>query len=121
MDLVQSDMVHKSNLDQMFTSHSHASRSILFYNKFITTKLLNIIFRLKFLSTKLKTYGFRSVLNNQTNKLRVITNFYLFTPHSRASHSILFYNKFLTIKPLNITFRLKFLSTKLKTYGFSAI
>ena len=68
MDLVQSDMVHKSNLDQIFTSHS-----ILFYNKFLTTKSLNITFSLKFLSTKLKTYGFRSVLNIQTNKLKVIT------------------------------------------------
>ena len=67
-------MVHKSNLDQIFISHSRASHFILFYNKFLTTKLLNITFRLKFLSTKLKTYGFMSVLNSQTNKLRVITN-----------------------------------------------
>ena len=56
MDLVQSDMVHKSNFDQIFTSHS-----ILFYNKFLTTKPLNILFRFKFLSTKLKTYGYSTI------------------------------------------------------------
>ena len=73
MDLVQSNMVHKSNLDQIFTSQSRASHSILFYNKFLTTKPLNITFRLKFLSTKLKTYEFMSILNSQTNKLKFIT------------------------------------------------
>ena len=34
---------------------------------------LNITFRFKFFNTELETYGSKSVLNNQTNKLKVIT------------------------------------------------
>ena len=46
---------------------------MLFSNKYLATEQLNITFLLKFFNTKLETYGSRLALNNQTNRLRVIT------------------------------------------------